>query len=74
MSRMWLYVAPLIAAESWAQFIAHDRRLAAVFAVLALGAIAVYRLLAPKEECPADCRKCAESASVDPAYVPEGDR
>lgn len=27
----------------------------------------------PDPQCPPDCVKCAESASVDPDYVPEGE-
>ncbi|MFF5639810.1 hypothetical protein [Streptomyces sp. NPDC012825] len=28
----------------------------------------------PEPECPPDCVKCAESASIDPDYVPEEER
>lgn len=72
MSRALMYalVLPLLAAEAWAQFVAHDQRWTTVFAVLALGVIAVRYLLGPQEadeteSCLPDCPKCRES---------EGDR
>lgn len=75
MSRVLMYVLvlPLFAAEIWAQFVAHDQRWTTVFAVLALGVLAVRYLLGPQESdesepCPPDCLKCRESESL------EGDR
>ena len=52
MSRRLMYaiVLPLLAAESWAQFVAHDQRWTTVFAVLALGVLAVRYLLGPQTD------------------------
>ncbi len=63
---MYALVLPLLAAEVWAQFVAHDQQLVTLFAVLALGALAVRYLLGPQAEedaCPPDCPKCRESES-----------
>ncbi|MGW0352414.1 hypothetical protein ACWDX8_38310 [Streptomyces anthocyanicus] len=67
MSRALMYalILPLLAAECWAQFVAHDQRWTTVLALLALGVLAVrYALLGPQtddEECLPDCPKCRES-------------
>ncbi len=61
---MYALVLPLFAGEVWAQFVAHDQRWVTVFAVLALGVLAVRYLLGPQtdtEECLPDCEKCRES-------------
>jgi hypothetical protein len=62
-------VLPLLVAETWAQFVAHDQAWTTVFAVLALGVLAVRYLLGPQTDseadCPPDCRKCAESWGED---------
>ncbi|WP_461712363.1 hypothetical protein [Streptomyces sp. DSM 41013] len=69
MSRVLMYVLvlPLLAAEVWAQLIAHDQQLTALFAVLTLGVVAVRYVLGPQTpaeaDCPPDCQKCRESAS-----------
>lgn len=75
MSRVLMYVLvlPLLAAESWAQFITHDQRWVLVFAILGIGVVTVRRLLGPQqaaesEPCPPNCVKCRESESL------EGDR
>lgn len=68
---MYVLVLPLLAAEVWAQFVAHDQQLVYLFAVLGLGVLAVRWVLGPTEaeaECLPDCVKCAESESL------EGDR
>ncbi|MGW1496821.1 hypothetical protein [Streptomyces sp. NPDC002402] len=68
---MYALALPLLAAEVWAQFAVHDQRWTTVFAVLALGVLAVRYLLGPTEaeaECLPDCPKCRESKSL------EGDR
>ncbi|UUU32032.1 hypothetical protein JIX56_20145 [Streptomyces sp. CA-210063] len=65
---MYVLVLPLFAAEVWAQFVARDQQLVTVFAVLALGVLAVRYLLGPKtdsEACPPDCEKCRESWGED---------
>ncbi|MFD3622576.1 hypothetical protein ACFWWT_47105 [Streptomyces sp. NPDC058676] len=67
---MYALVLPLLAVELWATFVAPDRRVATVAAVLALGVLAVRYLLGPQtadeaEACPADCQKCRESASLE---------
>lgn len=59
---------PLLAAECVAQWALHSQAWTNVFALLALGVIAVRWALGPQtadeaEECPADCPKCAESLS-----------
>ncbi|MFJ7341439.1 hypothetical protein ACIQU3_14240 [Streptomyces sp. NPDC101110] len=67
---MYVLVLPLLAAEVWAQFVANDQRLVALFAVLALGVLAVRWITGPEADaCPPNCRKCAESESLA-----EGDR
>lgn len=62
---MYALVLPLLAAEVWAQLIAHDQQLTALFAVLALGVLAVRYVLGPQTaaeaDCPPDCPKCDES-------------
>lgn len=62
---MLALVLPLLAAEIWARFVAHDQAWTTVFAVLALGVLAVRYLLGPQtpgeRACTPDCRKCAES-------------
>ncbi|MBE4740458.1 hypothetical protein [Streptomyces caniscabiei] len=70
MSRALMYalVLPLFAAEVFAQFVAHDQQWTTVFAVLALGVLAVRYLLGPQtddETCPPDCPKCRESLGED---------
>jgi hypothetical protein len=63
---MYALVLPLLAAEVWAQFVAHDQRLVSLFAVLCLGVLAVRWVLGPQaaeETCPPDCAKCRESES-----------
>lgn len=64
---MYALVLPLLAAEIWAQLIAHDQQLTALFAVLTLGVVAVRYVLGPQTaaeaDCPPDCPKCAESES-----------
>ncbi|UUU32728.1 hypothetical protein JIX56_24100 [Streptomyces sp. CA-210063] len=65
---MYALVLPLLAAEVWAQFVARDQRWTTVFAVLALGVLAVRYLLGPQtgaEGCPPDCAKCRESWEAD---------
>jgi hypothetical protein len=70
---MYALALPLLAAEIWAQLIAHDQQWATVFAVLVLGVVAVRLILGPAEtDCPADCLKCRESASLDTAYTQRG--
>lgn len=66
MSRALLYalILPLLAAECWAQFVAHDQRWTTVLALLGLGVLAVRHALRPQtddEECLPDCPKCRES-------------
>ncbi|MEW1605591.1 hypothetical protein [Streptomyces sp. NPDC093808] len=72
MSRSLFYVLvlPLLGAEIWAQFVAHDQQIVTLTALLALAVIAVRwaTLPRPDAECPADCPKCRESESL------EGDR
>lgn len=73
MSRGLMYALflPLLGAETWAQFVAHDQRAVLLFAVLAVGVLAVRLVLGPTEaemECHPDCPKCRESESL------EGDR
>jgi hypothetical protein len=70
MSRALMYalILPLFAAECWAQFVAHDQRWTTVFALLALGVLAVRYALGPQtddEECLPDCPKCRESLGED---------
>ncbi len=63
---MYALVLPLLAAEIWAQFAAHDQQLTTLFAVLAGGVLAVRWVLGPTEaetECLSGCPKCAESES-----------
>ncbi|MGX1226886.1 hypothetical protein [Streptomyces ambofaciens] len=64
---MYVLVLPLLAAEIWAQFIAHDQQLTTLFALLALGVLAVRYVLGPQTaaeaDCPPDCQKCRESES-----------
>jgi hypothetical protein len=65
MSRFLMYalLVPLLAAEIWAELVAHDRQLTVVFAVIALGVLAVRWVLGPTADeapCPRDCRKCWE--------------
>jgi hypothetical protein len=69
-SLMYVLVLPLLAAEVWAQFVAHDRQLVTLFALLGLGVLAVRWALGPQvaTDCPPNCQKCAESESL------EGDR
>ncbi|MET9929409.1 MULTISPECIES: hypothetical protein [Streptomyces] len=51
----------LLAAEVVAQFVVRDQIWAVVFFGLAAATVAVRWALGPaEEECPADCRKCAE--------------
>jgi hypothetical protein len=69
MSRALMYalLLPLLGAETWAQFIAHDQQLTWLFLVLALGVVAVRYVLGPQEDdetCPPDCQKCIESESM----------
>ncbi|RSS67363.1 hypothetical protein [Streptomyces sp. WAC06128] len=66
MSRPLFYalIVPLIAAEIWAQFVAHDPRWTTLFALLAGAVLAVYYALGPRtdaEGCLPDCPKCRES-------------
>ncbi|MFG3134489.1 hypothetical protein ACGFZU_43295 [Streptomyces tendae] len=66
MSRVLMYalILPLFAAECWAQVVAHDQRWTILFALLALGVLAVRYALGPQtddEECLPDCPKCRES-------------
>lgn len=67
MSRRLLYalVLPLLIAECVAQFVMRDQQMTSLFAVLAIGVIAVRWVLGPRpvDECPADCLKCRESES-----------
>jgi hypothetical protein len=69
MSRVLMFAlfVPLLAAEVWAQFVAHDQAWTAVFAVLGLGVLAVRYGLGPHTDaeaaCPPDCRMCRESES-----------
>jgi hypothetical protein len=66
---MYALVLPLLAAEIWAQFVAHDQRWTTVFAVLALGVLAIRYALGPQTDdetaCPPDCPKCRESWGED---------
>lgn len=72
-SLMYALVLPLLVAECWAQFVAHDQQWTTVFAVLALGVLAVRRILGPTEtDCPPDCPKCAESESLDTTQIQKG--
>lgn len=70
MSRALLYalVYPLLAAEIWAQFVAHDQRWTVVFAGLTFGVLAIRYALGPQADderaCPPDCQKCRESESL----------
>jgi hypothetical protein len=61
---MLALVLPLLAAEFYAQFVAHDQAWTTVFAVLALGVLAVRAVLGPQtadeRACPPNCRKCEE--------------
>ncbi|MFI8008458.1 MULTISPECIES: hypothetical protein [Streptomyces] len=51
----------LLAAETFAQFIARNQTWATVLFGLTAATVAVRWALGPAEdECPADCRKCAE--------------
>jgi hypothetical protein len=54
----------LLVAECVAQFVARSQPWANVFFLLVLAVIAVRLAMGPElaadEECPADCRKCAE--------------
>ncbi|MFF5854000.1 hypothetical protein ACFY6Q_32640 [[Kitasatospora] papulosa] len=54
----------LLVAELVAQFIAHSQSWATVAFLLVLALVAVRVAMGPEtatdEECPADCRKCAE--------------
>lgn len=64
-SLMYALVLPLLAGEV-AAVVANDNRWATVFALLALGVLAVRYLLGPQAEdeiCPPDCQKCRESES-----------
>lgn len=67
MSRPLFYalVLPLLAAECFAQFVLHDGRLVALFALLGFAVIAVRwaTLPGPDDECLPDCPKCRESLS-----------
>lgn len=65
---MYALLLPLVGAEVWAQFVAHDQQMTILFAVLALGVLAVRWVLGPQTECPPNCQKCADSESL------EGDR
>jgi hypothetical protein len=68
---MYVLVLPLLAAEVWAQFVAHDQQFVLLFAVLGLGVLAVRWVLGPtaaETECLPNCPKCRESESL------EGDR
>ncbi|MFB8753972.1 hypothetical protein [Streptomyces parvulus] len=61
---MYALILPLLAAESWAQFVAHDPRWTTLFALLAGAVLAVRYALGPQtdaEECLPDCPKCRES-------------
>lgn len=75
MSRALTYALalPLLAAECLAQFVAHDPRWTAVFAVLTLGVVAVRLVLGPDGTgCLPDCPECAESESLDTTYTQRG--
>lgn len=70
MSRALMYtiILPLLAAEVWAQFVAHDQQFGTLFFLLALGVLAVRYLLGPQtdeETCPPNCPKCRESWGED---------
>lgn len=66
---MHALILPLLAAEIWTQFVAHDQRWTTVFAGLALGVLAIRYALGPQTDdetaaCPPDCQKCRESESL----------
>jgi hypothetical protein len=72
---MYALVGPLLAAEVWAQFVAHDQQLVDLTAVLGLGVLAVRWVLGPtaaETECLPDCPKCAESESLDTTQIRKG--
>ena len=63
MNRDLLYALALLllAAEMWAQFVAHDQQWTTAFAILTAGVLAVRYLLgepADGQTCPPDCPKC----------------
>lgn len=66
-SLMYALILPLLGAEVWAQFVAHDQQFVILFCLLALGVLAVRYLLGPQTHdetaCPPGCPKCRESES-----------
>lgn len=61
-------ILPILLAECFAAFVAHDQAWVDVFALLGLGVLAVRWFLGPQEadeRCSPDCPKCAESLTGD---------
>lgn len=57
----------LLVAECVAHFAAHDQTFTALFALVGIAAMVVRWAISPQpstEDCPADCLKCRESASL----------
>ncbi|MCC8341103.1 hypothetical protein LMJ38_35010 [Streptomyces sp. R1] len=57
----------LLVAECVAQFVAHDQTFTVLFALVGIAAMVVRWAISPQastEDCPADCPKCRESASM----------
>ncbi|WP_428957972.1 hypothetical protein [Streptomyces sp. cg35] len=65
-----LILLPLVVAQVLAFYVAHNKPLGVSLGVVALGLAGLFYARGPqvdedREPCPPNCRKCAESESVD---------